>query len=68
MNAVLFQSQLLAIAREQIHVIVIAFVNLEDKQNSSCKSNQSCRKYPVDRLTQNYIPCLGHRGKKPYPV
>ena len=54
MNAVLFWSQLLAIAREQIHVIVIAFVNLENKQNSSSKSNQSCGKYPVDRLTKNY--------------
>ena len=32
-------SWLLAIAREQIHVIVIAFVNLEDKQNSPCKLN-----------------------------
>ena len=29
---------------------------------------QSFRQNPADRLTQNYIPCLGQRGKNPYPV
>ena len=24
--------------------------------------NHSFRQYPIDRLTQNYIPCLGRRG------
>ena len=43
MNAVFFESHLLAIAIEQIHVIVIAFVHLWYKQNSSGKSNQSRR-------------------------
>ena len=43
MNAVFFESHLLAIAIEQIHVIVIAFVHLWYKQNSSRKSNQSHR-------------------------
>ena len=41
------------------HVIVIAFVYMEYKQISSTKSNQSRMQYPVDRLTRNYIPCLG---------
>ena len=27
---------------------------LEHKQNSSCKSIQSCRQFPVDRLTRNW--------------
>ena len=45
-------------APEQIHVKAIAFVNLEYEQNSSSKSNQSCRQYPVDRLTGNYIRTL----------
>ena len=36
------------------------------KQNSSSKSNQSCWQYPVDRLTQSYIPCLGQGGQKAY--
>ena len=52
MHALLFQSHLLAIAI--IHIMVIAFVYLEYIQNSSSKSNQSCRQHPVDRLTQNY--------------
>ena len=45
------------------HVVVIEY-----KQISSTKSNYSRRQYPVDRLTRNYIPCLGKRGQKPYPV
>ena len=53
MNAVLF-------AVEQIYVMVIYFVYLEYKKISSTRSYQSC--------TQNYIPCLGQRGQKPYPV
>ena len=52
----------------RFHVIVIAFIYLEYKQISSTKSNQSRRQYPVDRLTRNYIPCLGQRGQNPYPV
>ena len=47
-HPVLFSSHLLAIAKKQIHFIVISFVYLEYKQNSSCKSNHSCRQYPVD--------------------
>ena len=43
-------------------------IYLEYKQYFSFKSNQSCRQYRVDRLTRNYIPCLAHRGQKPYPV
>ena len=43
MHALLFYSQLLAIAIEQIHV----FVYLEYKQISLSKLNQSCRQYPV---------------------
>ena len=41
---------------------------LEYIQNSSSKSNQSCRQYPVDRLAWNYtlfwnyIPCLLGQG------
>ena len=27
---------------------------------------QTCRQYPVHRVTRNYIPCLGQRGKKQY--
>ena len=53
------------------HVVVIAFVYMEYteyKQISSTKSDQSRRQYPVDRLTRNYVPCLGKRGQKPYPV
>ena len=50
------------------HVVVIAFVYMEYKQISSTKSNQSRMQYPVDKLTRNYIPCLGKRGQKPYPV
>ena len=34
-----------------VRYIVITFVYLENKQNSSSKSNQSCRKYPVDKLS-----------------
>ena len=38
------------------------------QQNSSCKSlNDSCNQYPVDRVTQNYIPCLGQRLSKTIP-
>ena len=48
--------------------MVIAFVYFECKQNSSGKSNQSSRQYPVERLIPNYIPCLGQRGQNPYPV
>ena len=48
MHAVLFYSQLLAIAIEQIYV----FVYLEYKQISLSKLNQSCRQYPV----YNYAP------------
>ena len=32
------------------------------------KSNQSCRIYPFNKLAGNYIPRLGQRGQKPYPV
>ena len=49
---------------KQIHIIVIAFVFLQYKQNSSSKLNQSCWQYHVDRLTQNYIPCLGQTRVK----
>ena len=52
---------------EKIHVIVIAFVYLEYKQNSSSKSNKSCRWYSSGWLRRNYIPCLGQRGQKPCP-
>ena len=40
-------------------------------------NNDNCTGHPLfttssdpvyDRLTQNYIPCLGQRGQKPYPV
>ena len=51
-----------------LHVIATAFVYLEYKQNSSSKSNQSYRQYPVDSLTRNCIPCLVKGGKKSYPV
>ena len=45
--SVLFLSHLLiAIATEQIHVLVITSVYLEYKENPSSKSNQSCRQYP----------------------
>ena len=48
--------------------IIVLLLYLEYKQNSSSKSNQSCSwQYPVDRLKRNYVPCLGQRGKKPYP-
>ena len=35
-------------------------------QNWCSKWNQSCKQYPVDRLSRNYIPSLGQRGQKPY--
>ena len=66
MNAVFFESHLLAIAIEQIHVIVIAFVHLWYKQNSSRKSNQLHR-----QLTDSHeiiYPGLGQRGQTPYTV
>ena len=66
MNAVLFQSQLLAIAREQIHVIVIAFVNLEDKIHLASQINHAGNTLLTD--SHKIIPCLRHRGQKPYPV
>ena len=47
LHAVLFQSYLLAIATKRIPVISIAFVYLKSKKDSSYKSNQSYRKYPV---------------------
>ena len=59
MFAVLFLIYWQLLLVEQIRVKVIAFVYLEYTQNSS-------RQYSVDRLTQNYIPCLGQRGQKPY--
>ena len=38
------------------------------QQNSCCKSfNHLCNQYPVDRVTQNYIPCLGQRLSKTLP-
>ena len=38
------------------------------QQNSSWKSlNHSRNQYPVDRVTQNYIPCLGLRLSKTIP-
>ena len=63
-----FQCDLLAIPIEKIHVMVFAFVYLEYKQNSSSKSNPSCRQYPVDRLTRNYIPCLGKTYTRLYTL
>ena len=45
------------------YVIVIAFVYLENKQNSSRESNQSCRKYPVDKHSRNHIPFGTERWK-----
>ena len=75
-------SHLQAIAIEQIHVIqVIALSSRKWCYINSCTiivlllyleyfiiPNQSCSwQYPVDRLKQNYVPCLGQRGKKPYP-
>ena len=43
-------------AHSRSYALVGALVYLELIQNSSSKSNQSCRQYPVDRLTRNYIP------------
>ena len=57
MHALLFCSQLLAIAIEQIH----AFVYLEFKQVSLSKLNQLCRQYPVynqDRLARSFLSSL----------
>ena len=48
--------------------LVIAFVYLEYKQISSSKSDQSCRQYPVNRLTQNYVPSLGQNHMKLYAL
>ena len=63
MHAVLFLSQLLAITK--IHVQVIALV-LDGIQTNFILSEIV---YPFwDRLARNYIPCLGQRGQKPYPV
>ena len=48
--------------------LVIAFVYLEYKQISSSKLDQSCRQYPVNRLTQNYVPSLGQNHMKLYAL
>ena len=45
---------------EQIYVMAIDFVYLEYKKISSTRSYQS--------YSQNYIPCSGQGGQKPYPV
>ena len=54
MHAVLFQSHLLTIATEQIHVIVIALV---DKSHSGNQIDRAGNTHK-NRLTRNYIPCL----------
>ena len=48
--------------------LVIAFVYLEYKQISSSESDQLCRQYPVNRLTQNYVPSLGQNHMKLYAL
>ena len=50
-------------------IIIVLLLYLEYKQNSSSKSNQSCSwQYPVDRLKQNYVPCLGQTHRKLYTL
>jgi len=63
MHAFLFQSHLLAIAIEQIHVIVIAFVYKIHLGNQIDRAGNTLKK----RLTRNYIPCVG-QSEIIYPV
>ena len=50
-------------------IIIVLLLYLEYKQNSSSKSNQSCSwQYPVDRLKQNCVPCLGQTHRKLYTL
>ena len=52
---------------EQIHVIVIAFIYLEYKQNSSTNQiNHAGNTLQADSHEIVY-PCLGQRGQKPCP-
>ena len=78
MHAVLFWGHLLAIAMEKIHVIVIA-LKKEKKKEKNHQANQFNRADNTQTLTKlyalfrtdraiNYIPWLGERGQKPYPV
>jgi len=73
MHAVLLLSQLLAITMEQINVQVIALVlhgiQIKNFILFIIRTGAHEIVYPFwDRLARNYIPCLGQRGQKPYPV
>ena len=63
MLAVLFQSHLLTIATEQIHVIVIAFVYKSHSGNQIDLAGNTLK----NRLTRNYITSVG-QSEIIYPV
>ena len=67
---IVFKRHLLAVAIEQIHVIVIAF-GYETNQFHRANQINRAGKYPVfneERLIRNYISFLGQTGQKPHPV
>ena len=63
MHAVLFQSHLLTIATDQIHVIVIAFVYKSHSGNQIDLAGNTLK----NRLTRNYITSVG-QSEIIYPV